>query len=92
MQLIIAITNNRLPMRIEEYDEGASFMSEQSKPNESRRQLLKNIGLGMAASAVAAGTTTAAHAAVDKQDDSKKETQTTGYHETQHIRDYYETL
>lgn len=66
-------------------------MSEQNKPNESRRQLLKNIGLSVAAGAVAAGTTTVANAAVAKPE-NKQETQTTGYHETQHIRDYYETL
>lgn len=36
-------------------------MSEQ-KTNDSRRQLLKNIGLTVAAGAVVAGTTTAVHA------------------------------
>ena len=66
-------------------------MSEQKKPDQSRRQLLKNIGLTVAAGAVAAGTTTVAQASVDKPED-KKESKTTGYHETQHIRDYYETL
>ncbi|WP_318404658.1 twin-arginine translocation signal domain-containing protein [Photobacterium leiognathi] len=62
-------------------------MSEQ-KTNESRRQLLKNIGLTVAAGAVAAGTTTAVQAA-DKSEEKKT---TKGYHETQHIRDYYNTL
>lgn len=66
-------------------------MSEQNKPNQSRRQLLKNIGLTVAAGAVAAGTTTAAQAAVEKPEE-KNENNTTGYRETQHVRDYYETL
>ncbi|EAR54841.1 hypothetical protein SKA34_14150 [Photobacterium sp. SKA34] len=60
-------------------------MSEQ-KTNESRRQLLKNIGLTVAA----AGTTTAVQAA-EKSEEKKTKT-TKGYHETQHIRDYYNTL
>lgn len=66
-------------------------MSEQ-KTNESRRQLLKNIGLTVAAGAVAAaaGTTTAVQAA-EKSEEKKTKT-TKGYHETQHIRDYYNTL
>ena len=64
-------------------------MSEQ-KTNESRRQLLKNIGLTVAASTVAAGTTTAVQAA-EKSEEKKTKT-TKGYHETQHIRDYYNTL
>lgn len=64
-------------------------MSEQ-KTNESRRQLLKNIGLTVAAGA--AGTTTAVQAA-EKSEEKKTKTKTTkGYHETQHIRDYYNTL
>ncbi len=66
-------------------------MSEQKKTNESRRQLLKNIGLTVAAGAVAAGTTTVANAAGDKPE-NKNESKTTGYRETQHVRDYYETL
>lgn len=66
-------------------------MSEQNKPNESRRQLLKNIGLTVAAGAVAAGTATVANAAGAKPE-NKEEIKTTGYRETQHIRDYYETL
>ncbi|KJF95096.1 transcriptional initiation protein Tat [Photobacterium angustum] len=64
-------------------------MSEQ-KTNESRRQLLKNIGLTVAAGAVAAGTTTVVQAA-EKSEEKKTKT-TKGYHETQHIRDYYNTL
>ncbi|MEC6814380.1 twin-arginine translocation signal domain-containing protein [Photobacterium toruni] len=65
-------------------------MSEQ-KTNDSRRQLLKNIGLTVVAGAVAAGTTTAVQASTT--DTEKKDPKTTkGYHETQHIRDYYNTL
>lgn len=65
-------------------------MSEQ-KTNDSRRQLLKNIGLTVAAGAVVAGTTTAVHASTT--DTKKKDPKTKkGYHETQHIRDYYNTL
>ncbi|MGF1724936.1 twin-arginine translocation signal domain-containing protein [Photobacterium nomapromontoriensis] len=66
-------------------------MSEQNKPNQSRRQLLKNIGLSVAAGAVAAGATTAVQASVT-QPEEKKNDKTTGYRETQHVRDYYETL
>ncbi|KLV07254.1 hypothetical protein ABT56_06910 [Photobacterium aquae] len=66
-------------------------MSEHNKPDQSRRQLLKNIGLTVAAGAVAAGATTAVHAEVVQADEKKNE-KTTGYRETQHIRDYYETL
>ncbi len=66
-------------------------MSEQKKLNESRRQLLKNIGVTAAAGAIAAGTTTAVQAAA-KSEEKKEETKTKGYHETQHIRDYYNTL
>lgn len=66
-------------------------MSEQKKPDENRRQLLKNIGLGITATAIASGVTTAAQAAV-AQPKNNKVIKTKGYHETQHIRDYYETL
>ncbi len=52
-------------------------MSEQNKPihnetSQSRRQLLKNIGLTMAAGAVAVGTTTVAQAAADKPEEKKR--------------------
>ncbi|MDV5168760.1 twin-arginine translocation signal domain-containing protein [Photobacterium rosenbergii] len=79
-------------------------MSEQNKPSQketshnetrqSRRQLLKNIGLSVAAGAAVAGTATAVQAKVDKPEGYNKDQDdnTTGYRETQHIRDYYETL
>ena len=64
-------------------------MSEQ-KINEGRRQLLRGLSLTVAAGAVAAGVTTTVNATENSE---KKETKTTkGYHETQHIRDYYNTL
>lgn len=65
-------------------------MKEKNEINESRRDLLKGIATAAVAGAVVAGTTQVASAsevtAVEKQ--AKKK----GYHETQHIRDYYETL
>ncbi|AJR08728.1 formate dehydrogenase subunit or accessory protein [Photobacterium gaetbulicola] len=66
-------------------------MSEQNKPNQSRRQLLKNIGLSVAASTVISGTATAVQAKVEQPENNKNDN-TTGYRETQHVRDYYETL
>ncbi|KHT63769.1 hypothetical protein RJ45_10520 [Photobacterium gaetbulicola] len=66
-------------------------MSEQNKPNQSRRQLLKNIGLSVAAGTVIAGTATAVQAKVEQPENNKNDN-TTGYRETQHVRDYYETL
>ncbi|MGF1736659.1 formate dehydrogenase subunit or accessory protein [Photobacterium satsumensis] len=79
-------------------------MSEQNKASkdeaihnetsQSRRQLLKNIGLSVAVGAVAAGAATAAQAKVEqpKGDIKNQDDNTTGYRETQHVRDYYETL
>ena len=65
-------------------------MSEQ-KTNNSRRQLLKNIGLTVAAGAVVAGTTPAVQASTAETENKEPKTKK-GYHETQHIRDYYNTL
>ncbi|WP_413505696.1 twin-arginine translocation signal domain-containing protein [Photobacterium phosphoreum] len=65
-------------------------MSEQ-KTNNSRRQLLKNIGLTVAVGAVVAGTTTAVQASTAETENKEPKTKK-GYHETQHIRDYYNTL
>jgi hypothetical protein len=47
-----------------------AFMSEHNKPNQSRRQLLKNIGLSVAAGAVVAGTAKAAQAKTEKPEDN----------------------
>ncbi|MEL7291081.1 MAG: twin-arginine translocation signal domain-containing protein [Pseudomonadota bacterium] len=65
-------------------------MKENKELNQSRRDLLKGITTAAVAGAVVAGTTKAASAAetISPQQEVKK----TGYHETQHIRDYYETL
>ncbi|HDY7708524.1 twin-arginine translocation signal domain-containing protein [Vibrio vulnificus] len=66
------------------------MMKEKNEINESRRDLLKGIATAAVAGTVVAGTTQVASASevtpVEKQ--AKKK----GYHETQHIRDYYETL
>lgn len=62
-----------------------------NETSQSRRQLLKNIGLSVAVGAVAAGAATAAQAKVEQPKDNK-DNNTTGYRETQHVRDYYETL
>ena len=67
-------------------------MNKQNKPDENRRQLLKNLGLGVAAGAVTAAVSSAANAAADSQEMNAKQEKTTDYHETQHIRDYYDTL
>jgi len=65
-------------------------MKENKELNQSRRDLLKGLTTAAVAGAVVAGTTKAATAAetISPQQEIKK----TGYHETQHIRDYYETL
>jgi len=67
-------------------------MSKQIKPDENRRQLLKNIGLGVTAGAIATGVSTSANASIDTQEQEKKQEKKAGYHETQHIRDYYDSL
>ena len=67
-------------------------MSKQNKPDENRRQLLKNIGLGVTAGAIATSVSTSAYASVNAQGNNHKQVKTTGYNETQHIRDYYDTL
>lgn len=56
----------------------------------SRRDLLKGLTTAAVAGAVVAGTTKVANAmeSVEVEKDVNK----TGYRETQHIRDYYETL
>ncbi|MBD1556862.1 twin-arginine translocation signal domain-containing protein [Vibrio sp. S9_S30] len=54
-----------------------------------RRDLLKGLGTAAVAGTLAAGTSTVASA---KEAVPKVEDTTTGYQETQHIRDYYDTL
>tara|TARA_Y100001956_G_C4124540_1_gene189336 strand:- start:2851 stop:3048 length:198 start_codon:yes stop_codon:yes gene_type:complete len=65
-------------------------MKDNKEINTSRRDLLKGLSTAAVAGAVVAGTTQVANASetVVVEKDVKK----TGYRETQHIRDYYETL
>ncbi len=66
-------------------------MSEQNKPDNGRRQILKGLGMGVATGAIVAGVSTVVKA--DEQDPlAIKKQQTSGYRETQHVRDYYDTL
>ncbi|PFG56123.1 secreted protein [Vibrio sp. ES.051] len=59
--------------------------------NTSRRDLLKGFTTAAVAGAVVAGTTKVAVAS-EKVEPSTKDMKKTGYRETQHIRDYYDTL
>lgn len=59
--------------------------------NNSRRELLKGLTAATIAGAVVAGTTKTATAAEPKAGVVTPETKT-GYRETQHVRDYYDTL
>ncbi|WP_394143971.1 twin-arginine translocation signal domain-containing protein [Vibrio atypicus] len=65
-------------------------MKDNKEINTSRRDLLKGLTTAAVAGAVIAGTTKIASASetVVLEKDVKK----TGYRETEHIRDYYETL
>ncbi len=56
----------------------------------SRRDLLKGLTTAAVAGAVVAGTTKVANAT--ESIEVEKDVNKTGYRETQHIRDYYETL
>ncbi|KOO08403.1 twin-arginine translocation signal domain-containing protein [Vibrio hepatarius] len=56
----------------------------------SRRDLLKGLTTAAVAGAVVAGTTKVANATESVE--VEKDVNKTGYRETQHIRDYYETL
>lgn len=66
-------------------------MKDNEKVNSSRRDLLKGLGTAAVAGAVVAGTTKVAAAEIDAPV-SKADKKTEGYHETQHIRDYYDSL
>lgn len=65
-------------------------MKDNNDINTSRRDLLKGLATAAVAGAVVAGTTKVATAAetVEIKSDVKK----TGYRETQHVRDYYDSL
>ncbi|EHK4785610.1 twin-arginine translocation signal domain-containing protein [Vibrio parahaemolyticus] len=64
-------------------------MKDNKEINTSRRDLLK--GFTTAAVAVVAGTTKVAVAS-ETVEPSEKDVKKKGYRETQHIRDYYDTL
>ncbi len=59
--------------------------------NPNRRELLKGFTTAAIAGAVVAGTTKVANAS-ETAESSDKEVKKKGYRETQHIRDYYDTL
>lgn len=66
-------------------------MKKENQVNQSRRDLLKGLGTAAVAGAVVAGVSTqtvASEASTESKEPLKKK----GYHETQHIRDYYNTL
>ncbi|EKF9207017.1 twin-arginine translocation signal domain-containing protein [Vibrio cholerae] len=65
-------------------------MKKENQVNQSRRDLLKGLGTAAVAGAVVAGVSTqtvASEASTESKEPLKK-----SYHETQHIRDYYNTL
>ncbi|EJE8514687.1 twin-arginine translocation signal domain-containing protein [Vibrio parahaemolyticus] len=66
-------------------------MKDNKEINTSRRDLLKGFTTAAVAGAVVAGTTKVAVAS-ETVDPSEKDVKKKGYRETQHIRDYYDTL
>ncbi|AEA78549.1 Formate dehydrogenase subunit or accessory protein [Vibrio cholerae LMA3984-4] len=65
-------------------------MKKENQVNQSRRDLLKGLGTAAVAGAVVAEVSTqtvASESSTESKEPLKK-----GYHETQHIRDYYNTL
>ncbi|QXO18726.1 MULTISPECIES: twin-arginine translocation signal domain-containing protein [Vibrio] len=64
---------------------------EQKDINQSRRDLLKGLGTAAVAGAVVTGVSQQAIASETPVQANKNELKK-GYHETQHIRDYYDTL
>ncbi|OEE51575.1 transcriptional initiation protein Tat [Enterovibrio norvegicus] len=63
---------------------------ESAQLNEKRREFLKGLGVAAAASAAASVISTSAQADVEVV--SPEEKPKSGYRETQHIRDYYDSL
>ncbi len=59
--------------------------------NPSRRELLKGFTTAAVAGAVVAGTTKVANAS-ESAESFEKDEKKSSYRETQHIRDYYDTL
>ncbi|WP_161753453.1 twin-arginine translocation signal domain-containing protein [Vibrio toranzoniae] len=66
-------------------------MKDNKEIDTSRRDLLKGLTTAAVAGAVVAGTTKVA-AASETVEMPEKDVKKTGYRETQHIRDYYDTL
>lgn len=66
-------------------------MKDNKEINSSRRELLKGFTTAAVAGAVVAGTTNVANAS-ETVESSEKDVKKKGYRETQHIRDYYDTL
>ncbi|MDV6251029.1 transcriptional initiation protein Tat [Vibrio sp. EA2] len=66
-------------------------MKDNKEINSSRRELLKGFTTAAVAGAVVAGTTKVANAS-ETVESSDKDVKKKGYRETQHIRDYYDTL
>ncbi|WP_045498410.1 twin-arginine translocation signal domain-containing protein [Vibrio hyugaensis] len=66
-------------------------MKDNKEINTSRRDLLKGLTTAAVAGAVVAGTTKVAGAS-ETVEPSEKDVKKKGYRETQHIRDYYDTL
>ncbi|MFZ3440688.1 twin-arginine translocation signal domain-containing protein [Vibrio harveyi] len=66
-------------------------MKDNKEINTSRRDLLKGLTTAAVAGAVVAGTIKVASAS-ETVEPSEKDVKKKGYRETQHIRDYYDTL
>ncbi|EHI5140429.1 twin-arginine translocation signal domain-containing protein [Vibrio alginolyticus] len=66
-------------------------MKDNKDINTSRRDLLKGFTTAAVAGAVVAGTTKVAVAS-ETVEPSENDVKKKGYRETQHIRDYYDTL
>ncbi|QIR92674.1 twin-arginine translocation signal domain-containing protein [Vibrio alginolyticus] len=67
------------------------MMKDDKEINTSRRDLLKGFTTAAVAGAVVAGTTKVAVAS-ETVEPSENDVKKKGYRETQHIRDYYDTL
>lgn len=66
-------------------------MKDNKVTNPNRRELLKGFTTAAIAGAVVAGTTKVANAS-ETAESSDHEVKKKGYRETQHVRDYYDTL
>ncbi|USD66569.1 transcriptional initiation protein Tat [Vibrio sp. SCSIO 43136] len=64
-------------------------MSNEKQVDSSKRDLLKGIATAAVTATVATAATKASASPTTQTTETKK---VTGYHETQHIRDYYDSL